>query len=94
MNDGHDAFDGHFESGKVGVWILYGFPVKNLHTKLLDLLIEYDDERLTTSDHALLLYTFCQNEITSDSLEGIPLSMLYDIFTPIIETNLASWREA
>jgi hypothetical protein len=67
---------------------------KDFPKRSQQLIISLNDPTVRLGDYALLLYVSYQDEETRANLEGIPVSMLYDIFEPImIENQRESMKE-
>jgi hypothetical protein len=84
--DGKDQYE-----DCIGVWLLDGSPVDITDELLATFISNVNDENLTVSDHAILLYVSLFEE---KEFEGVPLSMLQDVFVPIAHHKFALWSEA
>jgi hypothetical protein len=76
-----------------GMWLFWLAGYENIVERFESLLIEINDPKLKMSDYAVLLYVSYQEESIRKTFEGLPLKMLYEIYEPIMEANIASWFE-
>jgi hypothetical protein len=85
--------DDMFSGGYAGIWLFYGFsyPVEGFFEKLAYCIITNYNEDFTYSDYASLLYASLQEDEVKSTLEGLPLSMLNDMFKPVIQQNIDAW---
>jgi hypothetical protein len=74
-------------------WLFYGARVINFISLLEAFIIKANDLSLTPHDSALLFYISLQDDETK-ALAELPLPILYDMFEPIAEANLNSWKNA
>jgi hypothetical protein len=72
-------------------WLFYGLRLTYFIELLEKFVIKKNDFTLSPHDIALLFYVSLQNDKTV-SLGDLPLPMLYDMFEPIAEANLDSWK--
>jgi hypothetical protein len=72
-------------------WLFYKMPFESFSQQLQSLMIKRNDLSLNTYDYTLLFYVSLQESELQRSVEGLPLSMLYDIFTPIADANQKKW---
>jgi hypothetical protein len=80
--------DSYLEENK-GIWLFYKTPTKKFCKEVQMLALEHNNPLLTVSDYAYLLYA---SSLADESFIGLPLSILHDIFDPIAEQNIKSWR--
>jgi hypothetical protein len=73
-------------------WLFYDMPFKSLHKELRSFMIEKKDPTLSPKDYTLLFYISLQNTEIQNSTRELPLNMLYDMFNPVAEANLAKWK--
>jgi hypothetical protein len=74
-------------------WILYDERNSDLPSQLRSFIIKTHDLSLDHEDCALLFYISLQDENLQNSIQGIPLSILHEMFLPIAEENLAKWKQ-
>jgi hypothetical protein len=73
-------------------WLFYDMPFKSLYKQLRSFMIEKKDPTLSAKDYTLLFYVSLQDAEIQNSTRELPLDMLYDMFNPIAEDNLATWK--
>jgi hypothetical protein len=73
-------------------WLFYKINTKTITDKLADFIISKHDQYLTPGDYTLLFYISLQEPETQESLHGLPMSMLYDIYEPFVENAKNEWR--
>jgi hypothetical protein len=55
-------------------------------------IINKNNPSLYGRDYILLFYISLQSAEIQDTTHGLPLLMLYDMFTPVAEDNLNRWK--
>jgi hypothetical protein len=59
--------------------------------KLMFILIKHCSPDLGLKDYILLLYISLQNNKMRKSLDGIPLSMLHEMYEPVADAKIKAW---
>jgi hypothetical protein len=73
-------------------WLFWNIPFMSLSSQLRAFMIKINDPSLSHRTYALLFYVSLQSVEIQKSVEGLPLSMLYDMFLPVAEANLDNWK--
>jgi hypothetical protein len=73
------------------VWLFVGLDSKDFEERAQNLIIKLNNKELTVSDYAVLLYLSYQDAETRKSFEGIPLSVLHEIFDPLANEKVSEW---
>jgi hypothetical protein len=81
------------------LWLFYSsiFPndsYGDFPLRMQRIVIEKNDINLSASDYILLTYLGYQTDELQKSFEGLPLSMIADMFAPIAEMNLEQWYDS
>jgi hypothetical protein len=74
------------------ICLFVGAPVENFSEHAQELVISKHDANLNVSDYAILLYTSLHKDTIGDSFEGVPLSLLHEIFDPMADAKWDEWR--
>jgi hypothetical protein len=88
---GSFTVEDYIESACSEIWLFYNFPVDDFIKKLAAYLIKSSFTNLSTHDYVILFYISLQEPEFKESLEGVPLPLLHDIFNPIIKNNINIW---
>jgi hypothetical protein len=75
-------------------WLFYDNLPEDYASRLMDVIATANDVTLSKSDYNLLLHASYENERMEGALKGIPLSMLYDVYTPVFEETYEKWQVA
>jgi hypothetical protein len=74
-------------------WLFYEKLPEDYVVKLMEVIAVTNDANLTKSDYILLLHASYENERMEGALTGLPLGMLYDVFTPVYEEAYERWHK-
>jgi hypothetical protein len=80
------GYRGVFDQSRA-IWLFYGTPHEDIVDSLADFIIDKHDQYMIPGDYTLLFYLSLQEQETQDSLSALPISMLYDIYEPLIEAG-------
>jgi hypothetical protein len=73
------------------IWLLSNKDV-SFSDSLAQFIIDKNDVTLSSSDYALLFYVSLEEDKeVQESLKGLPLSMLYDVYDPHIKEAIKKW---
>jgi hypothetical protein len=72
-------------------WLFKDMPLDDYSERIKFFIIDKNDAEVSILDYAVLLYVYFQDKNTKQTLEKLPLSMLYDILVPIADENFKSW---
>jgi hypothetical protein len=73
------------------IWLFHDFPIENIYNDFATTFIKANNIKLTTSDYAVLLYVSYQEKETQKALEGFSLSLLHEMFNPLVDQNINAW---
>jgi hypothetical protein len=73
-------------------WLFYGMRFEDFAEQLQSFMIMKNDPSLEGTDYALLFYVSLQKAGLQETVKGLPLSLLHDIFAPVAEENFKQWK--
>jgi hypothetical protein len=82
---------GPFEELKTVFWLLYDVR-STFSPQLQSFIIKTHDLTLSKEDYVLLFYASLQSAEVQDAVRDLPLSMVYDMFMPIAQSNFNDWK--
>jgi hypothetical protein len=74
------------------MWLVYNKGL-DISDALAKFIIDKNDTALLPSDYALLFYTTFEDEEVQENLKDIPLSMLYDMYEPLMLSSIDRWKD-
>jgi hypothetical protein len=83
--------DDLIEESVTSVWLFYNFPVEDIFKKAAIFIINNCHKDINFFDLYLLFYISLQAKDFKDPLKDLSLSLLHDMFIPVVETNLEKW---
>jgi hypothetical protein len=86
------SLDPTFKKSKI-FWLFYDTPFSSWSDQLQSFMVKKNNGDLDDKDYILLFYISLQSVEVQDGVEGLPLSMLYDMFMPLAEENLKKWKQ-
>jgi hypothetical protein len=75
------------------IWLFYNTDYVINDSDVLNFVMKFGDSPLTSNDCALLFFTSFQDGNIQELSEALPLSMLYEIYAPIMESNFEKWLD-
>jgi hypothetical protein len=76
-----------------GLWLFYDTVPTSHATKLKELIISINDEKLSKNDYTLLLYLSYQDEEEINVLKELPIGMLQSMYAPVYEASYDKWYQ-
>jgi hypothetical protein len=72
-------------------WLFYDIDYVIDEAEIEKFITEINDTKLTSNDFTLLYLISLQEETIQKTLKALPLSLLYEIYNPIMEDNFQKW---
>jgi hypothetical protein len=74
------------------MWLFWNSGITLDPNDLVNLAVKLNDTELSEDDYALLMFISYQGEdVTVLAKNGMPLSIFYDMYTPVAESNFEEW---